>query len=157
MVWAIMLVPKSAAQNNLKGTLRCTRRDSQLASIGSEPFHYFRLEEHECAWVKSFQLGTSLAKEETRVAFIEINGRVYRERGSSEGTMANGEKYSIRWWFELCRSNDKYSSARQIRGRWIFTGGTGKLESIRGGGNYTGEVEDGVTSLTVEGKYWLPE
>src|SRR6266849_301508 len=99
MVWAILVVPKSSAQDNFMGTLRCTRHDSQSSKVGSDPFHYFRLEEHKCEWVKQVQIGGSLAKEESRTAFIEINGRVYRERGSSEGTMANGESYSIRWWF----------------------------------------------------------
>lgn len=161
----ILATPRAFGQIRLTGTLLCEESEGVESTdlrIGSHHRVTLEIEERKCFWLKPLQILGSEAKEETRWVYREIDyvyGKIshmkYWERGSSEGAMSNGDTYSMRWWFDASKEPEDYSARRQVQGRWIFKGGTGRLKGIKGQGTYKGEVSANRTvSLTVEGIYW---
>jgi hypothetical protein len=43
-----------------------------------------------------------------------------------------------------------------VKGTWAFTGGTGKLEGIRGKGTYTASEDETGGVVSMEGEYAVP-
>jgi len=68
--------------------------------------------------------------------------------------MANGDKYYVRF---QGASTLKDGAPQSAVGTWSFTGGTGKLKGIKGGGGYKGTfAADGSATVEVDGQYELP-
>jgi hypothetical protein len=87
--------------------------------------------------------------------YIAFNGP---HRGQITGTFKSDDKF-----FENFEGSTKATFAKgqpskiTFEGKWSFTGGTGKLKGIKGGGTYTGEVtSEGVARYDWTGNYELP-
>lgn len=79
-------------------------------------------------------------------------------RGQITATFKNGDKFFVNY-----EGSTKVALAEgqptkiTFQGNWSFTGGTGKLKGIKGGGTYTGGVNsEGVQHYDWTGDYELP-
>jgi len=81
-------------------------------------------------------------------------GTLTSGRGVEWGTMANGDKYFVRY---EGTATAKEGAPPTISGTWSFTGGTGKLKGLTGKGTYKGKGNpDGSATLEVQGDHKLP-
>jgi len=70
--------------------------------------------------------------------------------------MENGDKFILSFEWAVVKDGKPKSVIESVKGTWAFTGGTGKLEGIRGKGTYSASEDetDGVVSM--EGEYAVP-
>ena len=143
------------AQTRISGTVQCGMPNPQHAiEIGDRPNHSFMLSKATCTWTKPIELAGTPAKDNIATAFDDAIGSRSQTRGFALGTMANGDKYHVRYQGSATL---KDGAVQNVEGKWNFTGGTGKLKGIKGQGTYKGTgAADGVT-YTVEGEYTLTQ
>ncbi len=149
-------VPGGAGGTRISGTLRCGKTTSNAVEVGDEAGHALAVGKTPCTWSKPMTIGGSTTKEGTSLALSDARGDVSSDHGYHVGTMANGDKYFVR--FDGRSESSKGALQGQV-GRWGFTGGTGKLTGLQGRGTYktSAAAPDGSTTVEVEGEYRLPE
>ena len=144
-----------SAQVKVSGTLECVSSSGIRATeIGNRSSHTYSLESLNCVWKSSLILEGIQAKEEKMHLFIEATRNWSQQRGRSVGVMTNGDRYGIRWLENRTMSYWKSSAAK---GKWIFTGATGSISGIEGGGSYerAAENQEHKVVFQVEGHYRL--
>lgn len=145
----------SSAQVKVSGILECLSSSGTRAThIGDRRSHTYSVESLNCVWKSPLILEGIQAKEEERHLFLEATRNWSQQRGRSVGMMSNGDKYGIRWLENRTVSYWKSSAAK---GKWMFTGGTGSIRGIEGGGSYerAAENQEGKLVFQVEGRYRL--
>jgi len=83
---------------------------------------------------------------------VDVTGTKVQAQGYAVVTMENGDKAYARF---QGTGNIKEGAATG-EGTWSFTGGTGKLKSIKGKGTYKTSGATGAGESQVEGEYSLP-
>lgn len=150
----VLLAAGLGAQTKISGTEQCKPDPSTPVAIGDKPNHAFAIGKSQCTWSKPFEMAGVQIKEGAGVAVSEITGDKSSERGYHMGTMANGDKLSVRF---QGAGNSKDGKPVNGGGTWSFTDGTGKLKGIRGKGTYKGTANaDGTMTYQVDGEYSLP-
>ena len=91
-----------------------------------EPGQTFVLEQRKCRWTKPWTIAGAATTENTNVTFVEVTGPNASFINVSVTTYANGDKTFV-------HSVDK-SVPGGSTGKWTYTGGTGKLQGIKGQG-----------------------
>jgi hypothetical protein len=64
---------------------------------GDRDKHSMAVAKFHCTWTKPFEMGGTQTKESSIVEFEDTTGAVTSGRGVHWGTMANGDKYSVRY------------------------------------------------------------
>lgn len=150
----IALATAAAAQTKISGTDQCKPDPSTPVAIGDKPNHAFAIGKDQCTWSKAFEMAGVQTKDGAGVAVSEITGDESSEHGYHMGTMANGDKWSVRF---QGASKSKDGKPVSGEGTWSFTSGTGKLKGIKGKGTYKGTANaDGTVTYQIEGEYQLP-
>jgi len=142
------------AGTKISGTLRCSKGTRNAVDVGDEAGHALAVGKSPCTWTKPMTIGGSTTKEGTSSVLTDARGDIASDHGYHVGTMANGDKYFVR--FDGRSESSKGALQSQI-GRWGFVGGTGKLTGLQGRGTYktSAATADGTTTVEVEGDYRL--
>ena len=145
----------ATAQTKISGTLQCAKADpSHAVEVGDEPGHVMTLGKVACTWSKTLEMAGSMSKDGYSIASGEIRAGKSTESGIHIGTMANGDKYFVRFRGDGSAAKDGSGSAN---GTWSFSGGTGKLKGLTGKGTYkTTVAADGTGTAQVDGDYKTP-
>jgi len=131
---ACVFVPASnaVAQNKVSGTIDCDKGDPMHAiPIPDRQGYSFVISQHKCTYTKPIAIEGLEAKEFVNTVFNEVMGASIRTTASGITTYSNGDKGYTR----SAGTGDAKAMTRS--GKWTFSGGTGKLSGMKGGGTYT--------------------
>jgi hypothetical protein len=142
-------------QTALSGAADCAKpQPSYSIEVGDRPGHVLSLQKASCTWSTPVEIAGARTTTGVDVSTVDAFGSLLRERGYHTATMANGDKFTVRYQGTL-RPNKDGSAA--MRGTWTFVSGTGRLRGITGGGTYHGAgALDGSGHINVAGHYTLP-
>jgi hypothetical protein len=151
---AISIAHTAAAQTRFSAKQQCAKPDpNYVVPVGDHEGHVLVLAVQQCTWLEG-EVGGERLKSETSVVTSDIHGTQSHDRGYIAGSVANGDKYFVR--FEGTGTM-KDKMPHDGRCTWSFTGGTGKLAGISGKGTCKGTfAQDGTASFEIEGAYTLP-
>ena len=82
----------------------------------------------------------------------DISSNNIRAHGMHVTTMESGDKYFVSY---QGTGTSKDGTLQGAKGTWMYTGGTGKLKSIKGKGTYTCAASGDGVSCDIEGEYQL--
>ncbi len=126
------LAPLLSAQTKISGTAQCGKSDPMhTIEVGDRPGHSVSISKVSCTWTKPWEIDGVRDKEGTSVAYEDIKGNRSNGHGYFIGTMGNGDKYYVSFHENSILKDGALESAQ---GKWSFTGGTGRLKGIKGGG-----------------------
>ena len=150
---ALFAADAAQAQMKLSGKLQCAKADPNYAvPVGDGADHAMTLGVQKCTWTGG-DLGGEPLKEETDYVASDVRGSMSHDRGYGVGSVANGDKYFVRFEGTSTVKNHVPTDARCT---WTFTGGTGKLARLSGKGTCKGTfAADGSSSFDVEGEYTI--
>ncbi len=152
----LALAKLAGAQTKISGTAQCSKPDPMHAlEVGDRPNHSYVVFQGKCTWSKPLEIAGSQSQDHLGTVFQEVSGNRATVRGSGIDTMANGDKFYVRW---QGAATLKDGVPESDEGKWSFAGGTGKLKAIKGKGTYKGKgAPDGTATYEVEGDYELPK
>jgi hypothetical protein len=154
-VAVLFFVGFATAQTKVSGTVQCSRPDQQHSlNIGDYPGHSFVVSQGKCTWTKPMQIAGSESKEDTVTVFAEVRGNKVSAQGYGEGTLASGDKFTVRLRATQMLKDGKVQSEE---GSWTLVDGTGKAKGIKGKGTYKGKPEGDNMVTEVEGEIELPK
>ncbi len=152
--FALTMVPRSGAQTKQSGTAQCKTESEQAIEVGDRPGHALSVSKSKCTWTKPMELGGSQTTEGTSVATTDVLGNRARVHGYHTSTLANGDKFYVRFQGTGAMKEGKPESDQ---GTWSYTGGSGSLKGLKGQGIYKGKANaDGSVTYEVEGEYEIP-
>ena len=136
----------------ISGVLECEKPERTSTEVGDMPGHVLSIGKSPCRWTKPLALGRLKTYKGESKSLRDQRGDVAQERGYHVGrTGGKGDIYYFRF-DGLIRSRDGVPET--VKGRWVFTGGTGELEGLQGAGTYTGTFdENGVATIDMEGEH----
>ena len=151
----ILLATSAGAQTKISGTIECAKPDQQTAiPVNDRPGHAFVVVKVKCTWTKPLELAGVQTKTGEDTAFSEVDGAKSRDSGYDVTTMANGDKFFVR--FSGTSMTDKNGVPQTQSGTWSFVSGTGKLKGITGKGTFKGKgAADESVTTEVEGEYQI--
>jgi hypothetical protein len=153
LVMAFALASAANAQK-LSGTLQCGKPETTSVDAGDVDKHSMAVAKIQCTWTKPLKMGGSETKDGANVEFDDTTGMMTNARGVHWGTMASGDKYSVRY---QGTATMKEGAPPTMTGTWSFTGGTGKLKGLTGKGTYKGKGNpDGGATFEIQGAHKLP-
>jgi hypothetical protein len=148
------LAVAASAQTKISGTEVCGKPDQQqMLEVGDQPGHMLGVEQVKCTWSK-MEIGGSAAKDSLTTILVDSHGNKAKSRGYDIGTMASGDKAFVRFQGDVTLKDGAVVSDE---GKWSFTGGTGKLKGLKGGGTYKGKGTPEAETFEIEGEYTLPK
>ncbi len=151
----LALAPLVGAQTKISGTAQCGKSDPMhTIEVGDRPGHSVSISKVSCTWTKPWEIDGVQDKEGTSVAYEDIKGNRSNGHGYFMGTMGNGDKYYVSFHENSVLKDGALESAQ---GKWSFTGGTGKLKGIKGGGTYKDKGGPEGFTCEVDGEYELPK
>jgi hypothetical protein len=152
---AFVLTSAAVAETKVSGEIQCKSEPPATAPIPDKPNHAFAIVKATCTWTKPFDLGGSAVKDGSETISSEMSGDKGTDHGYFAGTTAGGDTYTVRF---DGTSHSKDGKPAGNEGTWSFSGGTGKLKGIKGGGKYTSgpPAPDGALTTRVDGEYSLP-
>jgi hypothetical protein len=157
LVFAVLILAAASAkaQTKISGTIQCAKPDQQTAiPVNDRPGHVFVVAKAKCTWTKPFEIVGVQSKTGEDTAFSEADGAKSRDTGYDVTTMANGDKFFVR--FSGTSTSDKNGVLQAAKGMWSFVSGTGKLKGITGKGTFSGKgAADGSATTEVEGEYQI--
>src|SRR5579862_8675196 len=151
----ILMAASAGAQTKISGTIQCGKPDPQTAiPIGDRDGHAFVVGKDKCTWTKPMELAGVQTKTGEDTVFSEANGVKSRDSGYHVSTMANGDKFVVR--FSGTSTTDKNGVIQAQSGTWSFVSGTGKLKGLTGKGTFKAKgTADGSATTDVEGEYQI--
>jgi len=149
------------AQNHISTTVKCDGKPDtqQSVEVGDQPGHVLILEKggggSNCTWSVPMQIGGLKATAITSADTVDLIGTKFQMQGYSVIAMENGDEGYARF---QGAGNVKEGIAT-AEGTWSFTGGTGRLNGLKGKGTFktSGPPEGGPGELKMEGGYSLPD
>jgi hypothetical protein len=156
LVFLVAMTTVIAAQTKISGTLQCSQpQASKPVEVGDHANHSLGVAQTKCTWTKGLEMAGIQTKEGVSSALEDIGAKTIQEEGYHAGTMANGDKYFVRY---RGTSTLKEGKPEGAGGTWSFAGGTGKMKGLKGKGTYKGTPNpDGTFTFSVEGDYELPK
>ncbi len=151
---AAALASAAGAQTKQSGTVHCGKPDpQQMVEVGDKPNHFMGVAKSMCTWTTPMETGGLKTKDGYSVAAIDATGDKSTSHGVHVSTMDNGDKIHVRFQGS---GTSKDGATQTDSGKWSYTGGTGKLKGIKGGGTYTGKGSaDGSVTYEIAGSYSL--
>lgn len=145
----------SLAQTKFSGTKHCDTKPVivQVVPAGDQEGHAFGVEQFKCGWTKPYEIAGIKAKDHVSTEHFEANGSTVHVSGMGVSTMENGDKAFFPYRGTTTLKSD--GSLAGASGTWQFTGGTGKLQGLKGKGAYKCMPGKDGTTLTcdIEGEY----
>lgn len=156
---AICLASSSVVCAQIKGTFHETAvcgksAVHQTVLINDDRQHSISLDQRPCTSREPIEIGGLKSSEYVTYGVDDVqNGRSI-DRGYGIGTMANGDRYFLAYNGTATMNGNV---PVHLEGTWTFTGGTGRLKPLKGGGSYTAHpTADGGMEFVIEGSYELP-
>jgi hypothetical protein len=151
---AAALTAAAGAQTKQSGTIQCGKPDPQQAiEVGDKPNHFMGVSKTTCTWTKPMDTAGLKSKDGYSVAASDATGDKFTAHGVHSSTMDNGDKIYVRF---QGGGTSKDGMTQTDSGKWTYTGGTGKLKGIKGGGTYKGKGSaDGSVTYEIAGTYNL--
>ena len=152
-VFVLTIATTAAAQTKFSGSQTCAKPDpSYTVAVGDRADHVISLSKDKCTWTRGEIAGIKLKTDVDTIISEDISATTSRDRGYAVTLMANGDTIFV----EL----EGTTTIREVpvsgRGTWTFTGGTGKMQGIKGKGTYDGKYNrDGTGTFNVQGEYQL--
>ena len=139
------------AQNKISGSAQCGKPDvQQQVDVSDHPGHSISIMQTKCTWSKPMEVAGIQDKDGTDSGMADLHGGTGTSHGYYVDNMANGDKAYVHWQGKEGKDGSE--------GKWTYTGGTGKLKGIKGGGTYKGKrADDGSMTVDVDGEYSLPK
>ncbi len=143
------------AQTKVSGTFECGAADSTyVIQIPDQKGSSFEVVKGKCTWTKPFTIAGIESTYNEEVDFIETTGTSVQLIFSGTAYHINGDKIFVRGTGTIDPKKMIYT------GKWIYVGGTGKFQGIKGGGTSSSkqksaELGGGVTG-EASGEYTLP-
>lgn len=150
----IGLAVAAQAQTKISGTVTCPTQSAKslVLPVGDKPGHLLGVFEDHCQWTKPFQLNGSPVVNSVQISYNEMEGSSAKGYGYDIGNTAGGDKYFVRFEGPATLQNGMMVSSS---GTWAFTGGTGKLAKLTGGGTYACKASADSAACDVVGSYSL--
>ncbi len=153
---ALLAAVSVSGQTKTSGTIKCNKPEpSYNIEVGDRPGHMMVLEKETCTWTEGLALGSDKAKDGFSVANVDMTATRASGSGTHVSTTEGGDKIFVAYRYTAPMKDGKVGDAK---GTWSYTGGTGKLKGIKGGGTFkTTFGEDGTSTTAVEGEYTLAQ
>jgi hypothetical protein len=154
---ALLAAVSVSAQTKVSGTAKCSKPDPDYnIDVGDRPGHLMLLEKVPCTWTDTSNWPGEKPKDGYAVGAVEITATKVTGTGTMVSTTEASDKMFVSYRDSAVVKDGKTG---ETRGTWSYTGGTGKLKGIKGGGTFKLTFsEDGATStLEVEGEYTMPQ
>jgi hypothetical protein len=150
----LVMTIQAGAQTKISGKSHCAKPDPNYAiEVGDRPGHSLALNKTACNWTTPVEIEGLQSKDGMDTSTVEISGAKMTESGYDVTTMANGDKFAVRFQGTIAAGKDGTAT---IAGKWSFASGTGKLKGIKGSGTYKGTgMADGSGDIDVEGEYTI--
>jgi len=152
---ALALTLSAFAQTKTSGSLDCDKSDPRhVIPIPDREGYSYLIGQNKCTWTKPIAIEGLEAKGFVNTVFNEVMGASVRTTALGVTTYGSGDKSYTH------SSGTIDAKTMTSPGKWTFSGGTGKLRGIKGGGTYTckmksAEPNSGYT-CDVDGEYTLP-
>jgi len=152
MFLAFLFASAAGAQTKVTGKQQCPKPEVVgTTDAGDRAGHTLTLQKNTCTWTTPLEMEGEKSKDGTSVTFAEITSTRATSTGTYGGNMENGDKFYVSF---RDSSAVKDGKPEDVKGTWMYTGGTGKLKGIKGKGTYTVTLnEDGSGIVDVEGEY----
>jgi len=149
---AFLLASTAGAQTKVSGQQQCPKPEVVGTSeAGDRAGHTMTLQKLSCTWSTALEMEGAKSKDGASVTFVEMSSVRTTSNGTYVGNMDNGDKFFVNFHDSGAVKDGK---PQDIKGTWMYTGGTGKLKGIRGKGTYTVTPnEDGSAVVDVQGDY----
>ena len=149
------LAATALGETKISGELQCKSEPPAPVAIPDKPNHAYAIVKATCTWTKPFEIGGSPVKDGTETISSEMSGDKGSDHGYFAGTTAGGDTYTVKFGGT---SHSKDGKPAGNEGTWSFTGGTGKLKGVKGGGKYKSgpSAADGTITTQIDGEYSLP-
>jgi hypothetical protein len=153
----LSVTASAVAQTPMAGVSLCApAKPDYLIRVGDDPGHAYGLAQGSCTWTKPWEIAGLKNTVGVGTQIIEVNGDTSKVRGTFVDTMNNGDRayYS----FELTLVA-KAGGAQVMGHKWQLTGGSGKLQGVKGQGTCTAAPvgTDGSFNYDCRGDYTLPK
>ena len=138
-------------QTKISGSEQCGKPDPQhVLPVGDRPDHSVSLQQLKCTWTKPMEIEGAKSKDGVGTETSDIQGTAVRTRGYHVTTMDSGDKFFASY---QGTSTLKENSQTDVKGTWMFTGGTGKLKGLKGKGTFTCTPSSDGFVCEIEGEY----
>ena len=129
--FATTVASSAAAQTKIAATIDCDKAEPRhVIPIPDREGFALAISQHKCTFAKGAAIASAQAKDFVNTSFNEVAGPSVQSTSMGVTTFDSGDK-------TFSRSTGKFDlKAGTITGKWSYTGGTGKLSSIKGGGTY---------------------
>jgi hypothetical protein len=154
-----LLIGSPLIQAQVRGSLIATTvcgnsAVHQTVLINDDRQHSISLDQRPCTSKAPIEIGGLASTEYISYGVDDVQNQHSVDRGYAVGTMKNGDRYFLRY---EGTATLKDGIPEHLEGKWTFTGGTGRLKQLQGGGTYTARpTEDGAMEFTLQGDYDLP-
>ena len=142
------------AQNKLSVTLTCKGDTVHALDVGDRPEHLFAVWKEACTYVQPARIGGEKILNGYSVGFSEDTATDSTTTGHHVATTESGARFFL--VFHGTTPLNRLKRAGPTNGTWSYSGGTGKLEGIRGKGTYrVTRNDDGTLTVAIQGSYEL--
>jgi len=149
----LTMATAASAQTKFSGTQQCAKPDPvYTVPVGDRPDHMMSLIKDKCTWT-SGEIGGVKLKDEEDTIVSDSSGSRARDRGIGVASLVDGDKAFVQFQGTGTLKDNMPVTGQ---GTWSFTGGTGKLKTLKGKGTYKGKWNpDGTSTFEIEGEYQL--
>jgi hypothetical protein len=152
---AFAIASSAVAQTKISGSLDCDKADPiHSIQVPDRNGFSFVIAQYKCTWTKPLVIEGLESKNNVDVEFYEITGNSLRYLSTAVTYYSNGDKVFSRG------TGTTDQKSLDSSGKWTYTGGTGKLRGIKGGGtaickSKSSESDAGYT-CEIESEHTLP-
>jgi len=151
----VALAATAAAKTKSTGTVSCAKPAPEYSiAVADQAGHSLNINKSACTWTKPMEVAGLKTKDGTDVTYGDASGAEVHTWGYHVSNMSNGDQMHVKF-----HGKDTMKDGKPVanEGTWSYTGGTGKLQGIKGKGTYKGKADaDGNMVVEVEGDYELP-
>ncbi len=151
---AVALASTALAGTRISGTSQCKGDPPTPVAIPDQPNHAYAIVKAQCTWPAPITMAGVQTKSGDQIVQTEMTGNDAADHGYYLGTMANGDKFTVKF---SGKGHSRDGKPVGGEGTWSFVDGTGRLKGLKGGGTYKGAANpDGTMTSKIDGEYSLP-
>jgi len=149
------IASSAIAQTKFSGTVECGTADSTyMIQIPEQEGSSFAVTMGKCTWTKSFAIVGIESTNNEQINFTETTGTSVQVISYGVTYYKNGDKTTYKG------TGTVDPKTMIFTGKWIYVGGTGKFQGIKGGGTSSSKMKSAelgaASTVEVNGEYTLP-
>jgi hypothetical protein len=151
---SVLCITLAEAQDKISSQWKCDGKpvDQHSIAIPDREGHSYSIAQGTCTAEKG-SVGDAKEQEGTFTEFGDVTTSAVQSRGVFVDTLATGDKIFYHYQGRQIWKDGKMESGIN---KWTLTGGTGKFETVKGGGGCKGKGNpDGSSTWNCEGTYAL--